>query len=124
MKTVILKGQEIKIGSEVRFIDDRNLYTDINKIKKPVVGNVYVVRAFSKNGGFLLEGLENQIYTFANTNGDIFETCEPGFAINRFEPSRPLKKKKIVRIKIMPIVEERLDVPLKTKTKYRDLELA
>jgi hypothetical protein len=36
MKTVILKGQEIKIGSEVRFIDDRNLYSDVKNIIKPV----------------------------------------------------------------------------------------
>lgn len=123
MKTVILKGQEIKIGSEVRFIDDRDLYTDVTTIKKPVVGNVYVVREFSKKGGFLLEGLKNDIHTFADMNGVIFETCEPGFAINRFEPAKPLKKRKIVNIEILPMVEERLYVPTKKKTKVKQEEL-
>jgi hypothetical protein len=123
MKTVILKGQEIKIGSEVRFIDDRNLYSDVKNIIKPVLGNVYVVRGFSKNGGFLLEGIENQIHTFADMNGTIFDTCEPGFAVNRFEPATPLKKRKIVRIEILPMVEERLYVPTKKKTKVKEEEL-
>jgi len=123
MKTVILKGQEIKIGSEVRFIDDRNLYSDVKNIIKPVLGNVYVVRGFSKNGGFLLEGIENQIHTFADMNGTIFDTCEPGFGVSRFEPATPLKKRKIVRIEILPIVEERLYVPTRKKTKVKEEEL-
>ena len=39
MKTVILKGQEITIGSEVRFIDDRDMYFDVPSINKPIDGN-------------------------------------------------------------------------------------
>jgi hypothetical protein len=126
MKTVILKGQEIKIGSQVRFIDDRELYGDIPSIKKPTVGNVYTVRNFSKNGGFLLEEIKNDIYTFADMKGVIFDTCEPGFGVNRFEPAQPLRKKKIVRIEILPMVEERLYIPpmKKVKEKKEELEFA
>ena len=58
MKTVILKGQEITIGSEVRFVDDRDMYADVPSINKPIVGNVYVVKEFSKNGGFLFSEME------------------------------------------------------------------
>lgn len=36
MKTVILKGQEITIGSEVRFVDDRDMYADVPTINKPI----------------------------------------------------------------------------------------
>ncbi len=123
MKTVILKGQEIKIGSQIRFIDDRDLYTDVTSIKKPVVGNVYTVRNFSKNGGFLLEEVKNDVHTFADSNGVIFDTCEPGFAVNRFEPASPLKKRKIVQIEILPMVEERLYIPTKRKVKVKEEEL-
>jgi hypothetical protein len=96
MKTVILKGQEISIVSEVRFIDDRDLYSDVSDIKKPTVGNVYVVKEFSKKGGFLLEGIDNKVHRFSNPQGELIDICEPGFAINRFEPAKPLRKKKIV----------------------------
>ena len=89
MKTVILKGVEIKIGSQVRFIDDRNLYSDVPTIIKPVVGNVYVVKGFSKNGGFLLETIDNPVYRFVTPEGNLIEICEPGFAVNRFEPAKP-----------------------------------
>ena len=34
MKTVILNGQEITIGTKLRFIDDRNLYPDNRDIIK------------------------------------------------------------------------------------------
>ena len=128
MKTVILKGQQITIGSEVRFIDDRDLYADVPNINKPVVGNVYVVKEFSKKGGFLLEGIENKVHKFSNPHGELIDICEPGFAINRFEPAKPLRKKKIVRIEILPIVEERLYIPEKNKSKEKvkqeELELA
>jgi hypothetical protein len=128
MKTVILKGVEIKIGSQVRFIDDRNLYSDVPTIIKPVVGNVYVVKGFSKNGGFLLETIDNPVYRFVTPEGNLIEICEPGFAVNRFEPARPLSKKKIVNIEIKPQVEERLYIPKKKKSKEKvkeeELELA
>lgn len=121
MKTVILKGQEITIGSEVRFVDDRDMYDDVPSINKPVVGNVYVVKEFSKNGGFLLEGVGNKVHRFSNLEGDFIDICEPGFAVNRFEPANPLKKRKIVRIEILPIVEERLYIPQKEKAKEKEL---
>ena len=128
MKTVILKGQEITIGSEVRFVDDRDMYADVPSINKPVVGNVYVVKEFSKNGGFLLEGIDNKVHKFSNVEGELIDICEPGFAINRFEPAKPLRKKKIVRIEILPQVEERLYIPEKKKSKEKvkeeQLELA
>jgi len=44
MKRVILKGQEITIGSEVRFVDDRDMYADVSSINKPILGNVYVLK--------------------------------------------------------------------------------
>jgi hypothetical protein len=129
MKTVILKGQEITIGSEVRFVDDRDMYADVPSINKPVVGNVYVVKEFSKNNGFLLEGIDNKVHKFSNLEGELIDICEPGFAVNRFEPAKPLRKRKIVRIEILPIVEERLYVPQKKtkskeKVKEEELELA
>ena len=119
MKTVILKGQEITIGSEVRFIDDRDMYFDVPSINKPIVGNVYVVREFSKKGGFLLEGVNNKVHRFSNLEGELIDICEPGFAVNRFEPAKPLRKKKIVRIEILPQVEERLYIPEKKKSKEK-----
>ena len=119
MKTVILKGQEITIGSEVRFVDDRDMYADVPSINKPIVGNVYVVKEFSKNNGFLLEGIDNKVHKFSNLEGELIDICEPGFAVNRFEPAKPLRKRKIVRIEILPIVEERLYVPQK-KTKSKE----
>lgn len=124
MKTVILKGQEITIGSEVRFINDKDMYSDIQSINKPIIGNVYFVKEFSKNGGFILEGIDNKVHKFSNLDGDVIDVCEPGFGINRFEPAKPLRKRKIVRIEILPIVEERLDTKTKTKVKEDVLEEA
>lgn len=125
MKTVILKGQEIKIGSQVRFIDEKNLYSDVENVVKPVVGQVYTVRGFTDIGGFYLEEIKNIIFEWTS-NGEVVSESEPGFAAWRFEPATPLKKKKIVNIEILPMVEERLEVPTKVvkKVKKRDLEFA
>ncbi len=126
MKTIILKGQEIKVGSQVRFIDDRHLYDDCKGIVKPVVGQVYTVRGFTKLNGFLLEEVKNVDHSWTNDEGEIDDVAEPGFAAWRFEPGQPLRKKKIVNIEILPMVEERLELPSKVKVrpKVEDMELA
>lgn len=126
MKTIILKGQEIKIGSQVRFMDDRHLYTDVKDIIKPVVGQVYTVRDFTKLNGFLLEEVKNVEHNWVNDQGELDDVAEPGFAAWRFEPAQPLRKKKIVNIEILPMVEERLELPTKTKVspKVKDLDFA
>ena len=110
MQIVVLKGQEISIGSRVRFVDEHNLYSGYSFVNKPTVGEVYTVRGFSEKNGFLLEELENELVFWTNDNGDIDGYSEPGFAVWRFEPAQPLRKKKIVKIEILPIVEERLEV--------------
>jgi hypothetical protein len=38
MKTALLKGQEISIGSRVRFVDEHNLYPGYSFVNKPIVG--------------------------------------------------------------------------------------
>jgi len=128
MKTIILKGQEIKVGSQVRFMDDRHLYTDVKDVIKPVVGQVYTVRGFTKLNGFLLEEIKNVEHNWVNDQGELDDVAEPGFAVWRFEPAQPLRKKKIVNIEILPMVEERLELPSKTRTKVRpkvkDLDFA
>jgi hypothetical protein len=126
MKTIILKGQEIKIGSQVRFMDDRHLYADVKDVIKPVVGQVYTVRDFTKLNGFLLEEVKNVEHNWVNDQGELDDVAEPGFAAWRFEPAQPLRKKKIVNIEILPMVEERLELPTKTKVrpKVKDLDFA
>ena len=126
MKTIILKGQEIKIGSQVRFMDDRHLYTDVKDVIKPVVGQVYTVRDFTKLNGFLLEEVKNVEHNWVNDQGELDDVAEPGFAAWRFEPAQPLRKKKIVNIEILPMVEERLELPTRTKVrpKVKDLDFA
>ena len=126
MKTIILKGQEIKIGSQVRFMDDRHLYADVKDVIKPVVGQVYTVRDFTKLNGFLLEEVKNVEHNWVNVQGELDDVAEPGFAAWRFEPAQPLRKKKIVNIEILPMVEERLELPTRTKVrpKVKDLDFA
>jgi hypothetical protein len=126
MKTIILKGQEIKIGSQVRFMDDRHLYADVKDVIKPVVGQVYTVRDFTKLNGFLLEEVKNVEHNWVNDQGELDDVAEPGFAAWRFEPAQPLRKKKIVYIEILPMVEERLELPTRTKVrpKVKDLDFA
>lgn len=109
MKTIILHGQEIRIGSCVRFVNDSNLYTRVEGVIKPILGQVYVVRGFTDLNGFYLEGINNMIFNWYSTQGKLESIAEPGFANWRFEPAQPLRKKKIVKIEILPIVEERID---------------
>ena len=59
MKTILLKGVEIKIGSRVRFVNDKGLYTEVDGVIKPEVGKVYTVRDINDLGGFLLEEVKN-----------------------------------------------------------------
>ena len=109
MKTIILQGQEIRIGSSVRFVNDSNLYTRIEGVIKPILGQVYVVRGFTDLNGFYLEGINNMIFNWYSTQGKLESIAEPGFANWRFELAQPLRKKKIVKIEILPIVEEKID---------------
>lgn len=92
MKSVILKGVEIKIGDKVRFVDDRNIY-DSNQIINPELGKVYTVSGFSKGydgkPGFYLEEIKNLEFPFSDGNGDV-SWIIPGFAIWRFDPATPL----------------------------------
>lgn len=90
MKTVILKGQEIKIGSQVRFVNDKDLYVDVKDVNKPALGQVYTVRGFTELNGFLLEEVKNINFEWTNDSGDVDSVAEPGFAIWRFEPAIPL----------------------------------
>lgn len=90
MKTVILKGQEIKIGSQVRFVNDTNLYVGVEGVIKPVLGQVYTVRGFSEPNGFYLEEVKNIDFEWTSPNGDVDSVSEPGFAVWRFEPATPL----------------------------------
>ncbi|MCE2712087.1 MAG: hypothetical protein LW688_06050 [Cryomorphaceae bacterium] len=115
MKTIILQGQEIKIGSLVRFVNDSKLYTGVKGVIKPILGQVYVVRGFTDLNGFYLEEIKNIVFEWYSTDGKLESIAEPGFASWRFEPAQPLRKKKIVKIEILPMVEERLDVEVPAK---------
>lgn len=95
MKTVILKGQEIKIGSQVRFVNDKDLYTGVEGVIKPVIGQVYTVRGFSELNGFYLEEVKNIDFEWTSPTGDVDGVSEPGFATWRFEPATPLGKMSI-----------------------------
>jgi len=107
-------------------MDDRHLYADVKDVIKPVVGQVYTVRGFTKLNGFLLEEIKNVEHNWVNDQGELDDVAEPGFAVWRFEPAQPLRKKKIVNIEILPMVEERLELPTKTKVrpKVKDLDFA
>lgn len=110
MKSIILKGVEVKIGDTVRFINNVDLYVGgfdgFDRIIKPVVGKVYTVRGFSDLNGFYLEEIKNS--TIEYIDNDIIYTVEPGFGFWRFEPANPLiaevkevaSKNKKVSIKI------------------------
>lgn len=109
MRSIVLKGVEITIGSKVRFVDDSQLYEGY-VISKPTIGQVYIVRDFSKKNGFLLEEVHNELVHWTDEEGNIEGFGEPGFAVWRFEPAQNSRKKKIVRIEILPMVEERVDI--------------
>ncbi len=114
MKSVILNGVEVKVGSLVRLIDDSNIYNIgiiSETVIKPVLYGYYVVRGFAANGSFLLEGVNNRAYTFPDG------TFEPGFSVKRFIAVTPLNhtvskkaKKSVVKIKIRKEVVESLDL--------------
>lgn len=116
MKSVTLKGVVVKIGDKVRFVDDRNLYSDVDGITKPIVGKIYTISGFTDFNGFFLKEIKNDIMEW-NFDGLIFE-YEPGFNINRFVPADSLieevravlKSKKKVNIKIYPEVIETLEL--------------
>lgn len=115
MKTIILKGVEIKIGSQVRFVNNKDLYKGIAGIVKPEIGKVYTVRDINEKNGFLLKEITNPEFEWYKTSGELDLIAEPGFAAWRFEPATPLKKKRVVKIKIEPIVEERLYIKKREK---------
>lgn len=108
MKSVILKGQKIEIGSKVRFINDKELYVGLEGVTRPIIGQVYTVRGFTDVGGFFLEEIKNDIFQWM-IDDKVDSESEPGFATWRFEPAEMTSKRKIVQIKIEPIIEERLD---------------
>lgn len=114
MKSVMLNGVEVKVGSLVRFVNDANLY-DIGPISetiiKPVLYGFYVVRGFAYNGSFLLEGINNKSYVFPEGKH------EPGFNPKRFEPVTIMnhtvvenKNEKVVKIRIKKEIIEKLDL--------------
>lgn len=88
MKSVILNGVEVKIGSMVRLINDFDMYStgEVSEtIIRPILYGYYVVRGFSPiSGSFYLDGINNKTYLL-NYSGEMFE-IEPAFAINRFVP--------------------------------------
>lgn len=115
----MLKGVEVKIGDEIRFINDADLYVGdyegVDSIIKPKVGNVYTVRGFSDSNGFYLTEIVNKNIPVA-LFGYIVDV-EPGFGIWRFDPANPLiievkesaKSKKKVNIVIAPELKETLE---------------
>lgn len=113
MKSVILKGVEVKIGDSVRFIDDRNLYPGMD-INLPELGEVYEVAGFSvgNNGkpGFYLKEITNDEIAWSDESGDV-EWDVPGFAIWRFEPATPLADaiSEIDTKKVQEVFEKLLD---------------
>jgi len=113
MKSVILRGVEVKIGDKVRYIDDRNIYTS-NDITKPVVGKVYTISGFSVgsdgNPGFYLEEVKNYKFPFG-VDGRI-EWAIPGFAIWRFEPYTPLSMSEINTEAINKVFERLIEKTL------------
>lgn len=116
MKSIMLNGVQVKIGDQVRYINDFDLYTGgfqgFDSIIKPKLGKIYTVRGFSLRKGFFLEEIVNSPVEF-EVDGLIFSD-EPGFGIWRFEPASPMaievlesiKSGKKVNIKIEPEILE------------------
>jgi len=110
MKSVLLNGIEIKVGSVVRFINDTDLYIDLD-INKPILYGYYIVRGFS-DGGFLLEGIINEkIGIYTKEDESEYVVGEPGFAFQRFT-TLPIKEKTYYKVnfKIKKEVVESLDL--------------
>lgn len=118
VKRVTINGVEIKIGDKVRFINDVNLYVHFQNVYRPRLRKVYTVRDINELGGFLLEEVINVNFEWYSLEGKIDLIAEPGFANWRFEPQKPVsKKRKIVWIKIIPQVQEGLYEPPKKAVK-------
>lgn len=109
MKTITINGVVVKIGSRVRFVNDKDLYTGVEGVIKPELRKVYTVRDINDIGGFLLEEVKNIDFEWYSPSGKLDFVAEPGFANWRFEPMIPLRKKrKVVKIEILPEVKETL----------------
>lgn len=114
MKSIMLNGVKVSIGSMVRFVDDENLYTESSMlwVKKPVLYGYYIVRGFAA-GALLLDGIVNDQDTLIRRSVGEVVFVEPGFAPRRFVAVPPMVKKqvKINKIKIRKEVLETLDLP-------------
>lgn len=124
MKTITINGIEVKIGDKVRYVNDKDLYKDVDGVIKPVIGNIYTVRDINKKGGFLLEEIKNIDYEWYSTSGKLEYIEEPGFANWRFEPKKPISRKKVVQIEILPQVKETIYIPKRRRVLEEDLQLA
>ena len=124
MKTITINGIEVKIGDKVRYVNDKDLYKDVDGVIKPVIGNIYTVRDINKKGGFLLEEIKNIDYEWYSTSGKLEYIEEPGFANWRFEPKKPISRKKVVKIEILPQVKETIYIPKRRRVLEEDLQLA
>jgi hypothetical protein len=124
MKTITINGIEVKIGDKVRYVNDKDLYKDVDGVIKPVIGSIYTVRDINKKGGFLLEEIKNIDYEWYSASGKLEYIEEPGFANWRFEPKKPISRKKVVKIEILPQVKETIYIPKRRRVLEEDLQLA
>lgn len=115
MKTITINGIKVKIGDKVRYVNDKDLYKDVEGVIKPVLRNVYTVRDINEIGGFLLQEIRNTTFEWYSTSGELDYIAEPGFANWRFEPAKPIAKKKVVQIEILPQVKETVYRPERRK---------
>lgn len=97
MKTITINGVVVKIGSRVRFVNDKNLYVGVGGINKPELGKTYTVRDINEIGGFLLQEVKNIDIEWYSSTGNLDFIAEPGFANWRFEPKKPITVKKMVK---------------------------
>ena len=84
MRSVVLKGVEITIGSKVRFMDDSQLY-EVYVISKHSEGNVHIVRDFSKKNGSTMKKYIKILF-IVPTRMNIVGLGELGCALWCFEP--------------------------------------
>lgn len=95
----MLGKHNVKIGDKLRFIDDRDLYTDIDFIKLPELGKIYEVRGYSFRGFYLVE-ITNPIVRWLNADGTTNSREEPGFGAWRFEKAQPVFEGKKIEWKL------------------------
>lgn len=124
MKTITINGVVVKIGDKVRYVNDKDLYIDVEGVIKPVIGGIYTVRDINKKGGFLLEEIKNIDFEWYSPSGKVEYIEEPGFANWRFEPKKPIARKKVVQIEILPEVKETVYRPKRRRVLKEDLNLA